>query len=292
MDEAEAAQARAWMAQWQIEIETPSAPEGDRVNTSAEEREREYAARCLTLALGSGAPRDCHDSSPITDADCKLAIAMLIKRPALAPLPTFVSHHALLGVTRFDFFFDDAEAGEDTAAAANEPAVALLRDAASRWPGCAGVDIIVHRCTVAWWRDVAQPASRVWDAMGPFLWSDVIARQVLAVEVAVSHALDAGARWLIHIDPDEALCFGSGAAAAGIGASAAAAGTAAPCAGAAVRWFSALPHSLDEVVFLNHEVRAAAQVTARTLVSTLLFVSSNSSEPIALRAINTITYAH
>ena len=91
------------------------------------------------------------------------------------------------GVSRFEFYFDDTTDGKD-APEVNDSAASLLQQA-SEW--CPGADVIVHRCTCEWWSTV-QPTSLMWAQYGHFIATDVIARQVLALEVAARSCLAAG----------------------------------------------------------------------------------------------------
>ena len=85
----------------------------------------------------------------------------------------------------------------------------------------------MHRCDRAWWlaaepepepelqsgvsctRDAAQKGTAsVWEQWGSHIWTEVTARQVVAIDVAIRAACKAGCRWLLHIDVDEAFCCG------------------------------------------------------------------------------------
>jgi len=255
MNSEEAAEAREWMKAWKEEMEATlrGADKATEAATAASahvrsmwetaDRDREFAARSIELAL---AGFDAVDGAAAS-MEPKLTIALLIKRPALVPLKTFVQYHWYLGVHRFMFFFDDASNGSD-APDCNNAGVEVL-ESVDEW--CPGAHVVVHRCNCGWWQE-AENSSEIWDKWGGFLWSDVIARQVLALEVAIKESFAAAEDWLIHIDPDEALCFGDlSCGFSGNGR-----------AGAAGRFFNGLPSALDEVVFLNHEAAPEkAQVT-------------------------------
>lgn len=75
------------------------------------ERDREYAARSIDMAIMSLNPPASEGSS--ADGGDRLAIAMLLKAPNLASLSTFVRYHAHLGFSRFEFFMDDMHDGVD-----------------------------------------------------------------------------------------------------------------------------------------------------------------------------------
>jgi hypothetical protein len=206
----------------------------------------------------------------------RLAIAMLIKDPNITALRSFIRYHRHLGFERFEFFLDDTSAGVD-APACNDRCAACLAETALLGPG-----IVANRCNLQWWAEQAQPHSRAWETWGEHLHSDVISRQVLAVEVAVRNVHIAGLDWLLHIDVDEALCFGlraeqaaaaatgstnTGAGSAGGAGGAGGAGSGAGCvsdasaasaiAGSAQLYFARVPPALDELVFMNHEAGEA-----------------------------------
>lgn len=198
-----------------------------------EDRDAEFARKSLALSM-TGWP------AAIVGEQClrpKLAIGMLIKAPAIAALRTFVLYHARIGIARFHFFFDDTSdiAGVRTDDPSwNDAGAALLADARS-W--CPGVEVLIHRCTLEWWSETER-TSQIWDQWGATLWSDLIARQVLALETAAASSLAAGVQWLIHIDADEALWLCNDQP---------------DQTGAATRFFASVPEQIDQLVFLNHE---------------------------------------
>jgi hypothetical protein len=206
-------------------------------------RDADYARRSLALSMSHWDAATASAQQELADLP-KLAIGMLVKTPRLSALKTFIQYHSFLGVSHFEFFFDDTVTRKTTTSAAdeqsqvdsggcNDAAVGLLEQSSSEFPG---VKIVVHRCTLAFW-ERAKASSEIWAEFGGLIWKEVIARQSLALEVAVRTTTAAGAQWLIHIDGDEALSFGRTEIAAA----------------AAGRFFASLPLELDQVTFLNHE---------------------------------------
>jgi len=105
------------------------------------DRDQEFARRSVNLALsgigsdgadgvGLGATAAAAAAAAEAEAATELTIAMLVKRPALAPLETWVRYHRHLGVRRFLFFFDDTTSGADDPAPNDEAAAMLLAAAA------------------------------------------------------------------------------------------------------------------------------------------------------------------
>ncbi len=211
-------------------------------NDEGDPRDAEYARRSLALCTSQWDTTTASAQQELGDLP-KLAIGMLVKAPRLSALKTFIQYHSFLGVSHFEFFFDDTSQHKTAAAddschcqvddgGCNDAAVELLTQTASDLPE---VEIVVHRCTLAFW-ERAKASSEIWGEVGGLIWKEVIARQSLALEVAVRTTAAAGAEWLIHIDGDEALSFGGTEIRA-----------------AARRFFASLPHELDQVTFLNHE---------------------------------------
>ena len=62
-------------------------------------------------------------------------------------------------------------------------AIALLGMASGG--GLQNHGVRTHRCTKSWWETIAKPSSAVWDEWVEHLHTDVMARQVLAVEFAM-----------------------------------------------------------------------------------------------------------
>ena len=217
------------------------------------ERDRDYASRAIDMAIMSTSSQVPAGAS----VQCKLAITMLLKAPNLAALVTFVRFHRHLGFARFELFMDDIHDGID-APQRNDGAAAVLAELNAH----SDADIVVHRCNRKWWLSrepepetqselgepreaAARGTESVWEQWGKHIWTEVIARQVVAVDVAIRGSLAVGCHWLLHIDVDEALCCG--------GLQASAAGHEPNQPGEAVQFFQRLPAALDQVTFLNHE---------------------------------------
>ena len=159
------------------------------------------------------------------------AIAMLIRDPPLAALHTFIRYHVrVLGFVHVYLYFDDIDDdGHDAAT------MATVREC---YPATA---VTATRCTAAWFDALeARCAPATWGRFGPYVRTDLIARQVLAVEQGLRAAHEAGLDWLLHIDVDELLHFPGLTAQSGV-------------AGVASAWFAAVPQHVDAVRFLNAE---------------------------------------
>ena len=162
-----------------------------------------------------------------------LAIAMLIRDPPTPSLHGFLRYHRLLGFSRVYLFFDDVD-GDFT-----ERDHAVMRAAAAY----TGFVVTVH-CTRGWYQELQHgvATATTWARYCEFISSDLIARQVLAVEQAVQMACDDGLDWILHIDIDELLHWPTlDTTAAGIAAD------------IAPRWFARIPEHVDAVRFLNLE---------------------------------------
>lgn len=113
----------------------------------------------------------------------KLALVSTL-RGVEAVIDSFVRYHRAVGFDRFYLFFDDPD---DPAAerAAGYPEAVVWR----RGPG------LQRR-----WEQTRRHRSR---HVGPFVETEVQARQVLNAAVAVDLALEEGVDWLLHLDGDE-----------------------------------------------------------------------------------------
>ena len=146
----------------------------------------------------------------------------------------------------------------------------------------------MHRCDRAWWlaaepepepelqsgvsctRDAAQKGTAsVWEQWGSHIWTEVTARQVVAIDVAIRAACKAGCRWLLHIDVDEAFCCG--------GLQPSTSGQQPNPRGAATQFFQRLPAALDQVTFLNHEAAPETSTVDDWFKECTLFKRSPSS---------------
>jgi hypothetical protein len=252
------------------------------------------AGAAVDMMFVSRTPNENGSGAPPT-----LAIAMLIKNPNIEALKTFIEYHAYLGFGRFDFFFDDTDHNGADTTACNDAAV----------DACAGCEcnnftnVVTHRCTVQWWQEQSKPHSRVWSQWAPHLHSDVIARQVLAIEVALRLNLEAGTNWLLHIDVDEALCFDMHGPQDGKGADENATAQDAHLQvcdsdsdeggdqdedqsaageidiGRARAYFGSLPAQLDEITFLNHEAAPETSTVGNWFNEVTLFKANPYCSP-------------
>ena len=97
-------------------------------------------------------------------------------------LDSFIAYHLSIGFGRLYLFFDDPSDPDLPRAAAHPNVTAVAHDAALR-----------ER-----WRDLPD-----YSAQSPFLDTEVMARQVLNVALAMNWAREAGFEWLLNIDSDE-----------------------------------------------------------------------------------------
>ena len=103
-------------------------------------------------------------------------------RDASAMIDSFIAYHLAIGFAHLFLFFDDP-ADPDLPRLAGHPNItALPHDAALRRQ----------------WQALPE-----YPAQGPFIDSEVMARQVLNVGVAMDLARQMGLDWLLHIDADE-----------------------------------------------------------------------------------------
>ena len=190
---------------------------------------------------------DCERSAP-TDVEAKsnfqgpgisllsegaarpeLAIAMLIRDPPLASLHSFVRYHQHIGFSRIYLFFDDVN--DDYSEQDH-----LLMRAASSYKGL----VSVNHCTNSWFQRLQHSvSSATWDRYGEYISTDLIARQVLAVEQAILMGCSDGLDWVLHIDIDEMFHWSDAATAISKDL--------------AASWFALVPDHVDAVRFLNME---------------------------------------
>ena len=108
-------------------------------------------------------------------------------------LHSFIQYHKLIGFAKIYFFFDDVsdDYGENDY---------QLMQAARSYTDMVKV---VH-CTSEWFKQLKHKGSQsTWDLHGDYLTTDLIARQVLAVEQAIQMSCDDEMDWILHIDIDE-----------------------------------------------------------------------------------------
>jgi hypothetical protein len=97
-------------------------------------------------------------------------------------LDSFIAYHLAIGFAHIFLFFDDPSDPDLPRAAAHPAVTAIAHDARLR-----------ER-----WRALPQ-----YSEQAPFIDREVMARQVLNVELAMELAREAGFDWLLHIDSDE-----------------------------------------------------------------------------------------
>ena len=185
-------------------------------------------------SAGGEAPAKASASFPSTAvASASVAIVTTVAGMSAPMLRRWIRHHRKMGFSRVYLFFDDVD-GDFT-----ERDHAVMRAAAAY----TGFVVTVH-CTRGWYQELQHgvATATTWARYCEFISSDLIARQVLAVEQAVQMACDDGLDWILHIDIDELLHWPTlDTTAAGIAAD------------IAPRWFARIPEHVDAVRFLNLE---------------------------------------
>jgi hypothetical protein len=121
----------------------------------------------------------------------RLSIAMLIRNPPITALHTFITHHLNIGFEKFYFFFDDII---DDILKTDKDAMVTLQ---STYPN----NVVVIQCTSEWYLNFS------FDGYKKYIYTDLVARQIVAVKQALKIANRDGMNWLLHIDIDELLCF-------------------------------------------------------------------------------------
>jgi hypothetical protein len=142
-------------------------------------------------------------------AAARPALVATVREPGPALL-SFVRHHRRMGFQKIYLFFDD-------------PADRWLPEVA----GSEGVSAIPVDVGVrARYRELPS-----FPTLEPYLGREVMARQILNVEIAQSLAHESGCDWLLHLDGDEALAGSQ----------------------SAPEFFGSLPPEVAQVRFLNDE---------------------------------------
>ena len=124
----------------------------------------------------------------------RLGICTTVRNAGPA-LTSFVRYHLGIGFERIQLFFDDPT-DPDFERVEGLPGVRAIRstpDVADRWR---------H--------------TRIWKTEGAWTQREVMARQVLNVELALEEFARDGLDWLLHIDADELFCPASGSSVAKI----------------------------------------------------------------------------
>jgi hypothetical protein len=115
-------------------------------------------------------------------ANRKEAAIVTTVRNAARTLDSFVSYHLAIGFAHFYLFFDDPDDPDLRRFAAHPAVSAIARDSHLRRA----------------WTSLPQ-----YQDQADFVDSEVMARQVLNVELAMTLARERGIGWLLHIDSDE-----------------------------------------------------------------------------------------
>jgi hypothetical protein len=183
---------------------------------------------CADADAGQGDPRlhGCPGATEKPTHEIKrrqrVVIAMLIRQPPEASLYSFIGHHLALGFECIEFFFDDID---DDGADAR-----IMGELRRRYKK----SVRIHHCNRAWFMEL-KDSSKCWDQYGEYVFQDLIARQVLAVEYGLRLSCTDGVDWLLHIDVDELLHFdGNGST-------------------NVAKWFANVPEQADIVHFVNLE---------------------------------------
>jgi hypothetical protein len=114
--------------------------------------------------------------------DMRAFIVTTVRDPG-PPLLSFLRYHLRIGFAHIFLYFDDP----------CDPWIT----AASQVPG-----VTVIPCTPEL-REAQRSLGGTFEAMGPFITKEVMARQILNAEHALGLARELGADWLLHLDVDE-----------------------------------------------------------------------------------------
>lgn len=116
-------------------------------------------------------------------SDQTVAIVTTLRHPGPS-LPSFITYHLAIGFDHLFLFFDDASDPAIDVARQYERVTVIPNDAKlrQRW---------------------LESQSYRNATLRMFQWTEVMARQLLNVDVAIQIALERGISWLLHIDSDE-----------------------------------------------------------------------------------------
>jgi hypothetical protein len=190
---------------------------------------------------------------PPPHANDRVSIAMLIREPPLASLRAFIRYHFAIGIECIYLCFDDI-----TNSNADGNAMALAASCSSLEQS-----VVVVHCHEQWFLDrQEQQQSQTWSMYGQYLQTDLIARQIMAVEHALQEATARGMDWLIHIDVDELLYWnqqgGDGGKVHGGKESR----------NNISQWFANIPKHVDAVRFMNMEAAPECMELAPSTTTT------------------------
>ena len=132
-----------------------------------------------------------------SDANSKpsqVCITMLIRDPPIQSLHVFLKYHFSIGIKHIYLYFDDIT---------NENVDVEAINVANSYS-----NVTTVLCNELWYRNlIHSSSSKCWSTYGEYLETDLIARQVLAVEQAIQKSHKDDMDWLLHIDIDELLHF-------------------------------------------------------------------------------------
>ena len=124
----------------------------------------------------------------------QVCIAMLIRDPPIQSLHVFLKYHFSIGIKHIYLYFDDIT---------NENVDVEAMNVANSYS-----NVTTVLCNEHWYRNlIHSSSSKCWSTYGEYLETDLIARQVLAVEQAILQSHKDEMDWLLHIDIDELLHF-------------------------------------------------------------------------------------
>jgi len=118
----------------------------------------------------------------------RVAIAMLIRDPPQTSLLSFIRYHLRIGFEHIYFYFDDVS-DENLDASTME---LIAKESQNK--------VTVVHCNRAWYHEMSSETSKQYN---PFVETDLIARQVLALEQALRQSCVDQIDWILHIDIDE-----------------------------------------------------------------------------------------
>ena len=163
----------------------------DAAITIDDEQEAVDIPTLPTVPAPPSIPPQKKSLEPSSEA-ARVAIGMLIRDPPLNSLHTFIRYHLALGFDHIYLYFDDIS---------NENNDVAAMDIGKSY----GDRVSVFHCTRVWFQQTQQLGSKCWYKYGHFVETDLIARQVLAIEQALRQCSRDNMDWLLHIDIDELL---------------------------------------------------------------------------------------
>ena len=165
---------------------------------------------------------------PPSPPTTRVSIAMLIREPPIKSLHTFIKYHFSIGINKLYLYFDDI---------ANQKKDHILMKNILKTFNNDDEKVIVVDCSAKWYYNTKK-TSALWKEYGQYIETDLIARQVIAVEQAILRATLDGMDWLVHIDVDELLYWNNNDE---------------TTFNNICTWFDQIPSYVDSVRFLNVE---------------------------------------